>query len=177
MNRMGIVLVGYRGSGKSTIGRRLADRLGRPFIDVDVLIVARAGKTIKEIFADHGEQFFRDIEASVVADVSQLSDHVIGFGGGSLGREENRVAIKAAGHSVIYLKCEPDELFKRIQADTKSLATRPNLTALGGGIEEITKMLGEREPLYRAAMHAEVDVTRLTPDQAVAQIIELLQLK
>lgn len=170
---MSIVLIGYRGSGKTTIGKRLADRLWQSFVDVDDLIVKKAGKNIKQIFEQHGEAHFRDLETEAVKEICKLSDHVIGLGGGTLGREENRRAIREAGHKVIYLKCEPAELHRRIQADPQSIETRPNLTNLGGGIEEIKKMLAEREPIYRQVMHAELDVTHLTPEDAVVYIVRL----
>jgi shikimate kinase len=171
---MSIVLVGYRGSGKSTIGKRLADRLGKPFVDVDDLIVGKARKSIREVFAQDGEPFFRDLETEAMKEISLLPDHVIGLGGGSLGREENRRVIRDARHAVIYLKCEPIELHRRIRSDPQSSLTRPNLTSLGGGIEEIQQMLAAREPLYQDLMTTEIDVTRLTPDEAVASIIQLL---
>jgi shikimate kinase len=171
---MSIVLIGYRGSGKSTIGRKLADRLWQTFVDVDDLIVSRAGKSIKEIFAQDGEPRFREIETDVVRELSRMEEGVIGLGGGTLMREENRAAFKAAGHKLVYLRCEPDELLRRVQADPQSASTRPNLTALGGGIEEIRQVLGQREPVYRESMHAELDVTNLTPDEAVVYIVKLL---
>src|SRR5579864_5367992 len=110
---MSIILIGYRGSGKTTIGNKLADRLWQPFVDVDDLIVRRAGKNIREIFEKDGEPAFREMEAHAVKEACALSEHVIGFGGGTLGLEENRRAIKDAGHKVIYLKCAPEELLKR----------------------------------------------------------------
>ena len=171
---MSIVLIGYRGSGKTTIGKRLADRLWQPFVDVDDLIVKQAGKSIKEIFEKQGEPFFRELEQRVVKQVCQLSEHVIGMGGGTLGREANRKAIKDAGHKVIYLKCDAAELQRRIAADPQSAETRPNLTELGGGIDEIKKLLAEREPLYRQTMTAELDVTRLTPEEAVVYIARMV---
>jgi len=171
---MSIVLVGYRGSGKSTIGKQLAERLAYPFVDVDDLIVADAGKSIKDIFAEEGEPVFRDIETRAIQRVAALSEHVIGLGGGSLGREENRRAIAKSGHRVVYLKCEPAELHRRIRSDPQSTLTRPNLTSLGGGIEEIEQMLSRREPLYRELMTAELDVTKLTPEEAVNRIIRML---
>src|ERR1700736_4013888 len=99
---MSIVLIGYRGSGKTTIGRHLADRLWQPFVDVDDLIVKKAGKSIKEIFEKDGEPAFRQMELEAVKHVCGLAEHVIGMGGGSLGREENRSALKQSGHKVIY---------------------------------------------------------------------------
>jgi shikimate kinase len=169
-----IVLIGYRGSGKTTIGRRLADKLWQKFFDTDEAIVAKAGKSIADIFEQDGEPAFRDIEAQVIKEASALGDHVIAIGGGALGRAENLNVLKAAGHKLIYLKCEPKTLHQRIHADPQTAATRPNLTSLGGGVAEISKLLKEREPIYREAMHAELDVTNLTPDEAVVYIVRLL---
>ena len=174
MVRMSIVLIGYRGCGKTTIGKRLADRLWQPFVDVDDVIVKNAGKTIKEIFEKDGEPAFRDLEAKALSEVCGLSEHVIGLGGGTLGRQENRAVLKQSKHSIIYLMCEPGELHRRIAADPQSESTRPNLTSLGGGIEEIKHMLAEREPHYRAVMTAELDVTHLTPQDAVVYIARLV---
>ena len=172
---MSTVLIGYRGSGKSTIGHKLADRLWVKFIDTDDMVVAKAGgKTIAQIFAEHGEPYFRDLETQVVKEAAALSDHVIALGGGAPMREENRQAIKAAGHRVIYLKCEADELFKRISADPDSPTTRPHLTNLFGSVEEISKVLAEREPIYRQMADAELEVTYLTPDEAMVYIVRLL---
>lgn len=171
---MSIVLIGYRGSGKTTIGRRLADRLWQTFIDTDELVVKKAGKSIKGIFEQHGEPHFRDLEAQAVREASQLSEHVIALGGGALGREENRSTLKQGGHKVVYLRCEPQALLKRIESDPQTAEARPNLTGLGGGIEEITALLKEREPLYRAAMTTELDVTRLTPEEAVVYITRMV---
>ena len=172
---MSIVLIGYRGSGKTTIGKKLADRLWQPFVDSDDLIVRKAGgKTIKEIFDEGGEARFRELEADAVREVSLLQEHVIALGGGALLREENRKHIKDAGHKVVYLKCEPQVLHKHIQDDPETAETRPNLTHLGGGVEEIRKLLVEREPIYRQAMTAELDVSNLTPEEAVVYIVRLL---
>lgn len=171
---MSIVLIGYRGSGKTTIGKRLADRLWQPFVDVDDLIVKKSGRpNIKDIFEQDGEPVFRDLETQAVKEVAALSEHVIGMGGGSLGREENRRLLKDAGHKVIYLKCEPAELHKRIHADPQTAATRPSLTGLGGSLDEVRKLLAEREPAYREMMTAELDVTHLTPEEAVVYIVRL----
>jgi shikimate kinase len=172
---MSIVLIGYRGSGKTSIGKRLADRLWQKCIDTDEMVVAKAGgKSIADIFAQDGEARFRQLEAEVVKEVAKTPEVVIALGGGAPLSEENRRVIKEAGHRVIYLKCEPDELLKRIQADPNTPKDRPNLTEYGGGIEEITKVLAEREPIYRQMMDAELEVTYLNPDEAMVYIVRLL---
>src|SRR5687767_4768482 len=171
---MSIVLIGYRGSGKTSIGKRLADRLWQKCVDTDEMVVAKAGgKSIADIFASEGEARFRELEAEAVREVAAMQDVVIALGGGAPLREENRRAIKEGGHRVIYLKCEPDELLRRIQADPDTPQSRPNLTEFGGGIEEISKVLAEREPIYRQMMDAELEVTYLTPDEAMVYIVRL----
>ena len=170
---MSIVLIGYRGSGKTSIGKRLADRLWQKCVDTDEMIVAKAGKPIARIFAEDGEGKFREMEAEAVREVAKINDVVIALGGGAPLREENRKIIKEAGHRVIYLKCEPDELLKRIQADPNTPKDRPHLTEFGGGIEEISKVLADREPIYRQMADAELEVTYLSPDEAMVYIVRL----
>ena len=170
---MSIVLIGARGCGKSTIGRKLADRLWQSFIDIDEQIVRRAGKNIRDIFEQDGEERFRQHETEVIKEATQLPEHVIALGGGSLMRDENRMALKDHGHKLIYLRCDPKELARRIKADPTSGATRPTLTQYGGGIEEIEFLLAIREAIYRECMHAELDVTHLTPEEAVVFIVKM----
>jgi shikimate kinase len=170
---MSIVLIGYRGSGKTSIGKRLADRLWQKCVDTDELVVAKAGKPIARIFAEDGEARFRELESETVREVAKINDVVIALGGGAPLREENRKIIKEAGHRVIYLKCEPEVLLQRIQADPDTPASRPNLTEFGGGIEEIKQVLEQREPIYRQMADAELEVTYLTPDEAMVYIVRL----
>jgi len=171
---MSVFLIGYRGSGKSTIGRRLADRLWQTFLDSDELIVKQAGMTIREIFEKEGEAGFRDRETLVVKELSLLSEHVVGLGGGAVLREANRAALRDGNHRVIYLRCEPEELHRRILEDPETAANRPALSPLGGGIEEIRQMLAVREPVYRSCMTAELDVTNLSPQDATTYISRML---
>ena len=171
---MSVGLIGYRGSGKTTIGKRLADRLWQPFIDTDDLVIKKAGKSIKEIFEQEGEQRFRDLETEVVREVCTQSETVIAFGGGALDREENREAIKQAGLRLVYFKCEPAELLKRIQNDPETAANRPALSNLGGSIEEIESVLARREPIWRSIAGAELEVTYLTPEDAVPYVVRLM---
>lgn len=170
---MAVGLIGYRGSGKSTAGLRLAGRLEKPFIDTDQRIVARAGKTIRDIFADQGEAAFRDLETQVVAEACEQKEGVIALGGGALDREENRRVIESSGIKLVYLRCEPAELLRRIRNDVNTAAARPNLTSLGGGIEEIQAVLARREPIWRTMMAAEIDVTLLSPLDVELRLLQL----
>jgi shikimate kinase len=170
---MSIILIGYRGSGKTTTGQKLADRLWQDLVDTDKQIDKKAGKSIKEIFEPEGEARFRDLESEVVREVVKLQDVVISMGGGAILREENRQAIKDSGHKVIYLKCEPAELHRRIEADAATSLMRPGLTEFGG-LEEIEKVLAEREAIYRDMKTAELDVTNLSPEEAMVYIVRLL---
>jgi shikimate kinase len=171
---MNVALIGYRGCGKSTIGHKLADRLWQTFIDLDDLIVRKAGKTIKQIFEQDGEPHYRDIETQCLHEAIQIPDHVLSLGGGSLDREQNREMLKSVGGKIIYLKCDPQTLLTRIEADPRSAETRPNLTTLGGGIDEIKLKLAQREPVYRQVMTSELDVTNLNPDDALVYIARML---
>jgi shikimate kinase len=171
---MSIVLIGYRGSGKTTIGQKLADRLWQELVDTDGLIVQRAGQSIRAIFESRGEAAFRTLEADVVRETLKLNDVIISLGGGAVLREENRAAIKASGHKVIYLRCEAEELLRRIEADAATAEQRPSLTNFGGRIEEVERLLAEREPIYRSVMTAELDVTNLSVEEAVVYIVRLL---
>lgn len=171
---MSTVLIGYRGSGKTTIGKKLADRLWQRFVDTDDLIVRRAGKSIREIFEQDGEPAFREIEHQMLHETLLLEDHVISLGGGAILREDNRQAIQAGSHRVIYLKCDPQTLAERIESDPATAANRPPLTAGRSSTDEVAAVLAEREPLYRQVMDAELDVTHLSPDEAVVYIVRML---
>jgi shikimate kinase len=175
MRCMGIVLVGYRGSGKTTVGRMLADRLGVAFVDLDERIVAEAGKSIREIFADHGEEGFRKLESRALAKVlEEDGERVVSLGGGAIGRDENRSILRESGRRVFYLRCEVDELLRRISVDPLTRESRPNLTSLGGGREEIAALLARREPMYREVAHGEIDVTRLAVEEVVSRLLEMI---
>ncbi len=171
---MSTLLIGYRGSGKTSIGKKLADRLWQPFVDTDDLIVRAAGKSIREIFADSGEQTFRDLETQALQQALALFDHVISLGGGAVIREQNRQLIRQSGHRVIYLRCEAATLHQRITADPHTAASRPPLSPLGGNLDEIRAILAQREPWYRQVMTAELDVTNLSIEEAVVYIVRLL---
>ena len=170
---MSIVLIGYRGCGKTSIGRKLADRLWQPFVDTDDLVVKKAGKSVKAIFEQDGEERFRQLESEAIKEVANRHEHVIALGGGGATRQENVKVLRDAGHKLIYLRCEPAELFRRIQLDPSTGTSRPALTSKGGGIEEIAAVMKQREPAYRAAAQAELDVTHLSIDEALVYVTRL----
>lgn len=171
---MSILLIGYRGSGKTTIGKKLADRLWQPFVDTDDLIVRSSGKSIREIFAESGEESFRDLETAALQQALALKDHIISLGGGAVIREQNRQLIQNSGHKAIYLRCEPAALHQRIASDPNTAANRPALSPSGGNLDEIRTILSIREPWYRQVMTAELEVTHLSADEAVVYIVRLL---
>jgi shikimate kinase len=171
---MSVVLIGYRASGKTTVGRMVAERLGHGFADSDDWIVRRAGRPIRQIFAEMGEAGFRDLESAAVREIALLDNHILAVGGGALGRPENVSALKERMHRFVYLRCQPSELLRRIEADPASSTARPALSHLGGGIEEIEMILAQREPLWRSVMHAELDVSDLSLDEAAAAVMKLV---
>ena len=140
-----IVLVGMMGAGKSTIGRRLAARLQLPFLDADIEIEAAAGMSIPEIFAAHGEPYFRDGEARVIARLLDNGPAVIATGGGAYMREEtrNRIGGKAVS---IWLKADVDVIMKRV----KRRADRP-LLQTEDPVATVSRLLELREPVYQGA--------------------------
>ena len=165
---MKIVLIGYRGCGKSTLGRELSARLGWPLLDIDRGIEQRRpGTTLTDLWLDIGDDAFRDIEADVVTEMCRQNECVISFGAGSLGRPGNRVhACRDA--LVVYLEMATEALWERIQSDPKSAATRPNLA--GGGYQEVVAMMETRDPVYRQCADLRVDAT-LAPEQLAAVVI------
>lgn len=169
-----IVLIGYRGTGKTTVARLLSERLGYRWLDADVELEARAGKSIAQIFADDGEQAFRSLEAQVLAEALHGSSLVIAAGGGVVLRDDNRELLRRTG-SVIWLEASPETLYQRIQADKSTSARRPNLTT-AGGLAEVREMLALREPLYRECAKLRIDAERHPPEAVVDAILAAWQL-
>jgi shikimate kinase len=146
LDRRSIVLVGMMGVGKSSVGRRLAARLSIPFIDADSEIEKAAGMTIPEIFARHGEAYFRSGEARVLARLLESGPQVLATGGGAFMNEDTRALIKLKGVSV-WLHADFDVLMRRT---SKRRSDRPLLQTEDPG-ETLRRLLAEREPTYALA--------------------------
>ena len=163
-----IILVGYRGTGKTTVGRLLAARLGWAFADADDAVEAAAGKSVAEIFATESETGFRNREGAALADLCARTGCVIATGGGAILRAANRAVLKESGF-VAWLTAAPETVWERMRADPTTAARRPNLTAAGGE-NEVRTLLATREALYRAVADFTVATDTVSPD-AVADAI------
>ena len=170
---MNIILIGYRATGKTTLARLLADRLGWSWVDADVEIEERAGKSITRIFAEEGEPAFRSLEAQVIADLCRREKLVLAAGGGAPLRPESRRLMRESG-SVVWLTARPETIFARMAADATTAGRRPNLTSRSGQ-DEIVHLLQKREPVYREAAHHEVDTEGKSPQELTSEILALLQ--
>jgi shikimate kinase len=164
-----VALVGLPGSGKSTVGRQLARRLGLPFRDSDHEIEARIGCTIREFFAREGEPAFRDIEEEVIRDLTGGADGVLATGGGAVLRPANRQRLREAAQ-VVYLRSAPDELYRRLRQDTQ----RP-LLQVADPLQRLRTLYDERDPLYRETAHYVIETGR--PSVATLVNMVLMQLE
>jgi shikimate kinase len=173
---MFIGLIGYRGSGKSAVAQLVALKLACEWIDADVEIEFRAGKSIAAIFADDGENRFRQFESEVLADLLKRDNIVAAFGGGVVLKDANRALLidrDRLKQKFFWLTASPQTLHGRIIADKTTGERRPNLT-VAGGLLEVERLLAVREPLYRACADFEIDTENRTAaevaDETVARI-------
>lgn len=164
-----LVLIGYRATGKTTLARLLAERLAWSWIDADVEIEQRAGKSIAQIFAEDGEPAFRDLEAQVIADLCRRPNLVLAAGGGAPLRAESRQAMRQSG-LVVWLQARPQTILARMTGDHTTAARRPNLTDKDP-LAEIVHLLEKREPVYREAAHYAVDTEGREPEQLAESIL------
>ena len=160
-----IALVGLPGSGKSTVGRQLARRLQLPFIDSDQVIEQRLGCSIREYFEREGEERFRDIEESVIDDLTQTHQGVLSTGGGSVLRPINRERLRSRGQ-VVYLHCSPDEVFRRLRHDSN----RP-LLQVNDPLRRLSDLYSVRDPLYREIASLVIETGRPSVSALVTSII------
>lgn len=165
-----VTLVGYRGSGKSTVAAPLAARLGCDWIDADAVVEREAGRTIREIFADEGEPGFRARERRAMVELLKRDRLVLAAGGGAVLDPQTRRDVRAAG-PVVWLQAPVETLAARIAGDPATAARRPRLLTgdrPAGVADEIARLLSLREPLYRESATLIVD----TEGRTVAEIVD-----
>ncbi len=165
-----IFLVGLMGAGKTTVGRALAQRARLRFVDSDHEIEAREGCSIAELFARDGEAAFRDIEAAVLDELTQLDGIVLATGGGAVLRESSRAALHGRG-TVVYLRASPDELANRTRHDRN----RPLLQGVDPRAR-LRELFRARDPLYRAVAHFVIDTGRPSPALLTQLVLTQLEL-
>jgi shikimate kinase len=168
---MNIVLIGYRGAGKTTVGRRLADRLKMTFVDTDDLIEERQGVPISDIVKSRGWSHFRELEKSVIEEVSKREHLVIAPGGGAVLDTDNVRALRRNGF-IIWLKADELTLLKRMAQDPETNARRPTLTGKGTQ-EEIEEVVSVREPFYEKASDIQIDTSMLDVNAVVERVLTI----
>ncbi len=163
-----IVLIGFMGCGKSTIGRELHKKLGYPLIDADHLIEQQTGKSIPEIFANDGETAFRTMETQLINNMiaQQTSHHILSTGGGMVIKPENRTLLRQLGF-VVWLSCPPEEILDRTSRNTN----RP-LLQCDDPMSVITSLLKERTPFYEETAHLTITTSGLHFDEITCGILE-----
>ena len=164
-----IILVGYMGCGKTTVGKNLARICEMAFLDTDELIEEQQGRTISEIFATDGEAVFRDMETQALKEMlkKKKEGFVISTGGGMPVREENRTLLMQLG-KVFYLKAEPETIYERVKGDTK----RP-LLQCENPLNRIQEMLAQREPAYEETSHHVIAVGEKRQQELAEYIREM----
>jgi len=165
---MNIVLIGYRGTGKSVVAALLSETLKMKSIGMDAEIVKKEGLVIPEIVETHGWEKFRDIETEVAMQVSQFDNVIIDTGGGVIERSENIEALTKNG-LIFWLKATVDVIVKRIESG----AERPALTEGESFTDEVAEVLEKRLPKYSGAAHHDINTDDVTPNQVAARIIDI----
>ncbi|WP_208027812.1 shikimate kinase [Rhabdothermincola sediminis] len=164
-----VVLIGMMGAGKTTVGRLVARRLGRPFHDSDEAVEARTGRTIAELFAEGGEPAFRAVEAEVLRDLLATEEPaVIAAAGGTVLDAGSRAALRDAG-TVVWLRAEPALLAERARTGDH----RPLVAEDPAGM--VARLAGERSGLYQQTAHVVVDVDQLDADEVAEQVIAAVE--
>ena len=163
-----VALIGFMGVGKTTVGRRLAQRLGYRFVDSDCEIEIRAGRSIRTLFLEEGEIAFRHLESDTIAALATQTDQVISTGGGTVLQPTN-VDVLRANCLVVWLMASPGVILKRVG----SAETRPLLAEATDPLVRIRHLLDTRTPLYEAAAHIRIDTTDRKPATVVEEIVRL----
>ena len=169
---MNIVLIGYRGTGKTSVGKKLAEKLDRRFAKTDELIIKKARMSIPKIVEKYGWDVFRNIESEVVKEVSKKDNWIIDTGGGVVLRRINVEDLKRNG-ILILLKADIKTIINRIKHDKE----RPSLTGKKSFTEEVEEVLRQRSKKYEEAADYIIDTTRITVDEVTYRIISFLTKK
>jgi shikimate kinase len=168
-----IVLIGYRGAGKTTVGTLLAAKLKRDFIDCDDYIERTSHLSIREIFELCGESYFRVVEGEALANICKQNGRIVATGGGAVLRYKNVRHLKTNG-VVFFLDVDPDEAFSRISGDAATAARRPSLT--GKDMQtEIKEQVEFRRPYYLKAADYTIDASKKSAARVVDEILEILE--
>jgi shikimate kinase len=161
------ILIGFMGSGKSTVGVRLSYKLKMPYIDTDRFIEKREGRKIQQIFSEDGESEFRMIETECIRDIAATrKGYVISTGGGTPLRAENRELLRRMGY-IVYLRCRPETVYRRIGDDS----SRPLLQTVDP-MESIRSLMAERESIYMKIADIVIDTDDMLTDEIAEEIIE-----
>jgi shikimate kinase len=172
-NRPNLVLIGYRATGKSSVGARLADLLHRPFVDLDQVLVREAGQPIADIVAQGGWSEFRRREKQLVARFRNLAGQIVATGGGVVLDPDNVAALRENG-IIIWLTADPAVIQARLTQDQPRDVNRPSLTG-DDPIREVAEVLKQRAPLYQGAAQVIVDTTHNSVDQVVELVLAALK--
>lgn len=167
---MNLYVIGYRGSGKSTVAPLVAEQLGWTTVDSDDLIESKAGTSIASIFSEHGERAFRKLETETIEQLSKLENQVVSLGGGAPIKPENRPILAGTGKTV-WLKAETELLWQRISGDASTETRRPALTDQDGR-NEVEQVLAQRSPVYEACADYTIDIGPRTPQEIADQIVK-----
>ena len=170
-----LTLIGYRATGKTTLARLVAERLGWQWADSDDEVERRAGKSIARIFAEDGEPAFREIEAHAIADLCRRDRLVLATGGGAPLRPDSRRAMHEAG-KVVWLRAEPLAILARLEDDDRSADRRPPLSE-EGPLRETIQVLEARTPIYEELADMVIDTDARKPDELAEEIIANCKLK
>lgn len=170
-----MALIGYRGTGKSTVARLLGQALSRPVVDADVELTRRAGKSIREIFVEAGEPAFRRLETEVLQELLAREPSIIATGGGVVLSAENRSCLAQQARTV-WLRASAATIVARLEADQTTDAMRPPLSSAATVSAEVVELLRTREPLYRSTADAVVDTDERPPAAVAAEVLSRLGL-